>query len=289
MLTRHFVRAGIACGLLGLAVGACGDSTGAALDGDVSVHFRVAGSTPGLTAPSPARVDGPQAVAGPPLVLVGTNGSLTIDEILLVVDEVELHRADGFCPDGSVDDDDPFEDDDDSSSGDDDCGELEMAPRLLDLPLDGEPIVVVTGAVAPGAYDRIDFEVDDLEDDDSDPIQAAAIAAVRTQILSLVPTWPEEASVRVRGSFTPVGASAVSFSVFLKAEIEVELDLNPDLVVADDGSVSREVTIDVMPATWFGRADGTVLPLHLYDHVQTGELLELEVELEHGFAEIELD
>lgn len=260
---------------------ACGDSTGVGGAGDVSLSFRVSG--PGgaaVQAQGPSLASGPLQVAGPPLVLVAANGSLAIDEILLIVDEVELHRADGFCADGSSDDDDPF---------DDDCGELEMSPRLLDLPLDGEPIEAVTAQIAAGTYKRLDFEIEDLEDDETDAARAAAIAVLRAEILSIVPDWPQKASTLVTGSFTPVGGSPVDFRVFLDAEIEVELDLVPLLVVAEDGTVSREITVDVAPEVWFRRPDGSLLPLHQLDHGQTGDLLELEVEMEDGFTEIELD
>ncbi len=42
------------------------------------------------------------------------------------------------------------------------------------------------------------------------------------------------------------------------------------------------------PDIWFMRSDGSVLPLHLYDYGQTGQLLEFEVEMEEGFTEIEI-
>ena len=43
-----------------------------------------------------------------------------------------------------------------------------------------------------------------------------------------------------------------------------------------------------IPVTWFVRADGSVLPLHLYDWDATGELLEFELEMEDGFTEVEI-
>jgi hypothetical protein len=171
----------------------------------------------------------------------------------------------------------------------DDCAEVEMSPRFLDLPLDGEPIVAVTASVPAGTYKRLDFEVEDLEDDETDPVKAAAIAAVRAQILAIAPDWPRKASTLITGSFAPSSGGSVDFRVFLDAEIEVRLDLVPNLIVASDGSSSREITVDVAPRVWFLRSDGTVLPLHLFDHSLTGELLELDVEMKDGFTEIEID
>jgi hypothetical protein len=223
------------------------------------------------------------AVVGPSLVIVGTNGALTIDEILLIVDEVELHRADGFCADGSIDDDSSGHD------SDDDCGELEMLPRFLDLPLDGYPIEVATASVPPGAYKRLDFEIEDLEDDESDPAKRAAIAAVRAQILAVAPGWPRKASARVSGSFTPAGGVASTFTVYLEAEIEIEIDLVPNLVVDDQGAASRSLTVNVSPALWFTNANGTVMDLTSLDFGRSGRMLEFEIEMKDGFTKIEID
>ena len=76
--------------------------------------------------------------------------------------------------------------------------------------------------------------------------------------------------------------------MFVEAEIEIELDLVPALVIDEGGSASRAVTVDVRPDIWFGRPDGSLLRLDLYDYATTGELLELEVEMEDGFTEVEI-
>lgn len=260
------------------ATAACGDGTAVAGPEPLSLNFRVTGPPSpamGHAATAPALTSGTLAVAGPPLVLDGSNGTLTIDEIRIIINEVELKPADGSCD--SVED----------GSNDPDCPEFEAPPRFLDLPLDGEPIEAVTAVIAPGVYKEIDFEVEDLEDDEGDPQEAAAIAAVRTQIMAEIGDWPLEASALVTGSFAPTSGGSVGFRVFLKAEIEVEMELMPNLVVADDGSASHELTVDIRPDIWFGRADGSVLPLHLFDYDTTGQLLEFDVEMEDGFTEIE--
>lgn len=193
-----------------------------------------------------------------------------------VLVEVELEPADGSCDlvDNSEDDSD-------------DCPDFEAPPRFLDLPLDGTPIEVMTALVPPGTYDELEFEIEDLEDDEEDPEEAAAILALRTQILSEIPDWPEKASALVAGTFQPTGGAAVDFRVFLDAEVEVEMDILPNLVIGDDGNASRSVTVDIRPDIWFKNADGTVLPLSDYDTTQM--LLEFELEMEDGFTEIEID
>ena len=75
----------------------------------------------------------------------------------------------------------------------------------------------------------------------------------------------------------------------MEAEIEVELDLVPNLVIDESGASSQDLTVDVAPQIWFGAANGDVLDLSRFDWDATHQLLELEVEMEHGFIEVELD
>ncbi len=272
MDTTHGVRRAVLASLVLGATAACSDGTGPAGFASVSVSFSVAGEAPAPAGPS--RASGPSMVAGPPLVLSGTNGTLTIDEVRVIINEVELKAADGSCDAVEV-------------SGDD-CPEFEAPPRFLDLALDGDPVEAVTALIPAGAYKELDFEIEDLEDDESDPVEAAGIAAVRTQILAEFPDWPAEASALVAGSFTPTGGSATAFRVFLKAEIEIEMELIPNLVVDDQGATNRELTVGVSPQIWFLRGDGTVLDLTEHDYDQTQELLEFDVEMEDGFTKVEI-
>ena len=71
--------------------------------------------------------------------------------------------------------------------------------------------------------------------------------------------------------------------------MEIERDLVPPLMIGDAGSDGVELTVDVRPDIWFGRTDGTVLPLHLYDYDETGIVLEFELEMEDGIVEIEIE
>ena len=102
---------------------ACGDSTGVEGPQSVALNFRVAEAP---AAPG-------QAPAGPAMVSIdGANGELTLERVLLIVNEVELKLADGSCD--ALTATDPT----------DDCPEFEAPPRFLDLPLDGEAIDAVT-------------------------------------------------------------------------------------------------------------------------------------------------
>ena len=71
-----------------------------------------------------------------PLSDEGSNGVLTLTQILVVVNEVQLKPADGSCDNVTTTD------------TSDDCPEFEAPPRFLDLPLDGTPVAAVTSLIA---------------------------------------------------------------------------------------------------------------------------------------------
>lgn len=256
-----------------VAFGACDDDTLGVEGGrTVALNFRVGSAELAQPASSPGLAPvGPAAVAGPPMTIAGTNGILTISEIRLIVAEVELKGED------------------DDTCEDDDCTDFEAPPRLLDLPLDGEPVEAFVGFIPSGIYDELEFEIEDLEDDEDDTDFATEIAALREQILDEFPDWPRQATALIVGTFESEADGVVEFRVYVEAEIEVERAIVPPLVVGEGGGLSADLTVDIRPDVWFTRSDGSVLPLHLYDFDLTGSLLELEVELEDGFTEIEID
>ena len=254
-------------------VAACGDGTGVDNPQSVALNFQVgASSAPQLS--GLAQADGPQPVAGPPLVITGSNGTLTIDEIRLIVAEVELDGEDDACEDGTA--------------ATNDCAKFEAPPRFLDLPLDGEPVEAFVGLIPPGVYDELEFEIEDLEDDEADTQFAAEIEALRLQILNEFPDWPRKATALVVGTFASSSGS-MDFRVYIEAEIEIERTLAPPLVVGEGGSTGADLTVDIRPDIWFTRSDVSLMELHLFDYDTTGQVLEFELEMEDGFLEIEID
>lgn len=246
-----------ACTLATLAL-ACSDSTGPADDGELQIRF--SGRSAAASAPG-AGVAPASAVA-----FEGSNGTLEIDQILLIVSEFELEGDDDLCEDDS------------------DCNEFESLPFLVDLPLDGGDVTVATDEVPAGSYDELEFEVEDVDLDDDgdedDPAKRAALEQILVEVRSLFPLFPEDASMVARGTFTPTDGAPRDFTVYFEAEIEIEMDLSPPIQIPGVGSV----TVVVDPARWF-ETGGTVLDLSAFD----GQLLEFEVEIENGFTEIEFD
>ena len=206
------------------------------------------------------------------LVITGSNGTLTVTDIKLVVDRLELRSATvATCADSARHDDD-----------DDDCPGFRTNLFVADVPVGTGVVTVANGQVPSGSYTALKFKVKDLEvdeDDDDDVGMGSRIQTLLTQLRATYPDWPGRASMMVVGSFTPTGGTAQPFRVYFEAEIEVESALNPPVVV---DSASAGIRVELRPDQWFKRTDGTVWNLAALDFVRTGQLVEFENEFEHG-------
>lgn len=263
MIPTLFVAAG--------ALAAC--DFGTDVDGGATVDIALA------TTPSSSATDGAAAAAAlgpqPParsIAVAGTNGTLTIDEIHVIVAEFELEGALSAC---------------DVEFDDDDCEEFEAPAALVRIPTDGTALQVATSTVPLGTYSELEWEVEDLDFDDDDDADDEEAEAVRSQIEAIfgAGVWPAEASMAITGSFLPEAApTALDFTTFFAAEIEVEIDLSPPLELTEEGE-SRQITILLSPDVWFRNVDGTVLNLAAL----SGQLVEFEAEFEDGVVEIEIE
>jgi len=231
---------------LALLLASCDSATGSGDGGDVRIRMGARTTT--------------VAAEGGPLVIPGDNGELSITDLRVVVAEFELKGDDDLNPCAAA-------------GGPGDCEDFEAGPLFVDLPLAGEA-TVSSGAVPPGTYREIEFEVEDLDDDEEDPVEAARIQALLQQIRGEFPDWPRDASMLVVGSFRPrnggVLGAPVAFRVFLEAEVEVEIDLVPPLVVGD---TPRDVMVTLDPGTIF-RVGTQVVDLSQF----SGQLVEWEVD-----------
>lgn len=239
-----------------LLLAACGGA-GAPGTAQVTVAFGVGAAS----ASAPLAT----AQAGDTLVLTGSNGVLELTTVAFIVSELEL-------------------DCDDDRSGP--CADFEAPPAFVVLPLGSGTVDVTSRAIPAGTYDELEFEVEDLEiDDDDGPAKRAQIEALFAEIRATYPDFPSDASMVVEGSFTPTAGEARPFRVYFEAEVEVEMDLVPPLVVDADGTGDRSLVVDVQPGRWFVRSNGTVRDLSQFD----GDVIELEVEIEDGFVDVEFD
>jgi len=244
------------------------DSTGPSTDdGTVEVGFATASSST-TQSNSTTRLAN-QSADSDSLVLSGTNGTLKISDIRLIVDKVKLEQNT------------------DSTGAEGDEVEIEREveverPSFVDLPLqEGEVSPIAAGDVPTGTYTELEFEVDDLDDE-------GASQGVLSDIREEFPNWPEDGSMVVAGSFTPSNSTATSFTTYFEAEIEIERGLTPALEVTDEG-FSRGLIVRLDPGQWFKTADGTVQDLSKSDFEDTGQVVEFEAEFEDGVSEVEFD
>ncbi len=198
--------------------GACSDSGGPS--NQAQVNFSVA--TQPATTPSGVSL----AMAGTPETFTDGSNTLVITGVQLVLREIELHRAGALA--------------DCADSASDDCEELEVGPLLLDLPL-GTPGAARTFSVqlAPGSYDRIEFELHKP----SDPEDAAFMQAH--------PDF-EDISVRVTGTY-----NGEDFTYTGRFNDEQEFNLVPELIMGD--VAAADLTLFANLDRWFRDPAGTLV------------------------------
>ncbi len=208
------------------------------------------------------------------IALEGTNGRLTITDIWVIVEEIELEPVEtGDCDDDVVEVE---------------CPDFEQRYLFIQVPTDGSDVRVAI-TQADGRFDEFEFEVDDAEVDDDDAEDLADAQLIwdmfDKQIQPRFPNWPAKASMVVVGTFEPKNADGtfgapIDFETYFEADIEVELELNP----AFDTATDSEILVTLNPAAWFVRGDGTVWDLSALQ----GQLVEFDLEMDDGW-EIEID
>ncbi len=202
----------------------------------------------------------------------GTN-TLVIAKAEVVLREIELKRDDASecgASDGGVlstrdasgasltaeGADDPADHDIDDDHGDDDdrddCEKFETGARVVSLPLDGSVSQQVVAAVPAGTYDRLEFEIHKLSDDNG-----SEILRQRSDL--------EDVSIHVEGTF-----NGEPFMFISDESFEQRVELSPPLVVDADGT-DLEVTLAIDLAAWFANAEGMLVdPSADAEHIEDG-------------------
>jgi hypothetical protein len=180
--------------------------------------------------PAPSAAVAPSFSAQP----VTINGqTLAITQVQVVLSRLELERADhaGTCLGESVD-----------------CQEFSAGPVLVDLPVDAGVTTTLSTAAAEGTYGKVELKVDVPDEDD----------AATTAFLAAHPSWPQSSSVHVAGTFDANdGAGPQPFDAYLSGEAELEMELNPPVVVDATGTFNVTVAID--PNAWFLASGGSLI------------------------------
>jgi hypothetical protein len=248
-----------------LALTACSDGTSPESSAQVTLSF-VSATAAGASSPS-AGVSGPLRAVD----ATGANGTLTIDEVQIVVDEFKLESVADAC----------------EEAGPGGCAPFETPPYFLDLPLDAVPIDIGASAVSAGTYVALKLETKDFESSVGDP--GPPMDALRAEVLAEFPDWPASASLRVAGSFDPIDeGTARDFVVYFHAEVKVELGFDPALSLLE-GDEEIRIVVEVDPVAWFTLPGGMVSDLSELDYETTGEVVDFEAKMADGFTKIEID
>jgi hypothetical protein len=158
----------------------------------------------------------------------GSNNTLVISRVQLVLREIELKRVEATTSCGD--------------SGHDGCERLELGPVLLDLPLGaGGAAHSFTVPVAAGSYDEVEFEIHPPSDGDTPD---AAFVQAHPELSGV--------SVRVDGTFNGVG-----FSYTSNLSAEEEIELSPPLTLAESGTADLTLMVDL--DRWFRDGAGLLV------------------------------
>ena len=222
----------VLAGLLIAVLGAC-DSAGPSESGAASTPVSLSLAASSATQPTTASLN---ALRKRRDLTDPAGNRLVLDRIEVILEDIEFER----------------EGDRSACDGDDDgCEEVEAGPLLASIPLDDEaPRLFADVQLPNGAWTEVEFEIEPLDDDDA--------------ILDESSGFPEDASVRVMGTFTPASGESRSFTYTSDLEAEKEFEFDPPLEVTGDGPTNVTVSVDV--DSWFRQADGTLI-----DPAQAGD------------------
>ncbi|MFN1835283.1 hypothetical protein AB2B38_008475 [Balneola sp. MJW-20] len=254
--------------LLGLSLTGCDTASDNGNQTNLSLQFSTAGSSAKAISSSSFQA------TGDTLRVTGSNGTLVLTDIWFIVEDFELEKADGEC---------------EGIANEDYCEEVESDPFFVDLPLNAEIIDLGANPITAGLYEELEFEIDDLDlDEEEDPEEQQQKLELLNEVRAVFSDWPDSVSMVIIGEFESAQGGTTSFKAYAEAEVEIELEFNPPLEVSDN-TVNKLVRININPADWFLRGDGTVTDLSQYDFENTGQILEFEAEIENGFKSVEVD
>ncbi len=239
--------------LAATAFTACDDIAGSDFDGDTGATLSFAIAPAAGTAQSSAFGS---RLAG--VILTDDAGrTLEVTQVQVVMEDVELERQ--------------FDDD---CNDVDACEKFEIGPVLIDLPLDGGVITPFDVPIPADTYDELELEIDDASDD-----------STSAQFFADNPTWPEDASIRIVGTFDANdGAGPQPFDVYLEIDADIERELVPPLVVTDSAQ-NVNVTVEIDVAAWLTSGSGLIDPRDLASNDDLQD--DLEDRIEESFEAFE--
>ena len=196
--------------------------------GSVSLSFAATGASPAASS-SPVSPGGLSTT----LVVNSSADALVITKAQLVLARLELERAGAACTSET-------EAGDDNPSSNESCAELELAPTVIDLPVNGNVVSALSVAVPAGNYTALEAKIRPV---DASRRGGAAFLTAHPELTG--------ASVRVEGTFN---GTAFTYTGATRAELETVFD--PPLAAGTDGI---NVTVKVDLTTWFKTSSGALI------------------------------
>lgn len=178
--------------------------------------------------------------AGSAIVVGANNDTLVISKVQLVLNDVELKRANVTrCPDSIQ-----VSSDRSRSSDDGGCSRLDLGPILVDLPLGINGTSTLGVAIPAGLYREIEFELDKVR-------TGSSASAAEVLFASQHPEF-RDVTVRVAGTYR-----GTAFTFLSRVEAEVEFEFDPALAI--EAGVNDNITVSLDLGRWFRDSNGALL------------------------------
>jgi hypothetical protein len=225
---RVLIRTSFAI-LAAAGMAACSDSTAPAARHLVSVSF----ATSTTSSPTASRIADPSASTSE----AAAADNLVITKAQLVFARMELVKAGATCTTETAAGDDEVGDDGHE------CAELELAPSLVELPVNGTVASTLDVTVPEGSYSSLEAKLRPIRTSGDHGRASSAFLAAHPEASGV--------SVLVDGTF-----NGVPFSYRGDVSVGIEQGFSPPLAVT---TAPINLTVNVDLATWFRTRTGTAI------------------------------
>jgi hypothetical protein len=195
----------------------------------MTVSFSAVSSTGASASSSPA--------TAATRVLSITSGSdvLTITNLQLVVARLELQRAGATCASTAAAGDDDMDEHE--------CAELELAPTVIDIPVDGTIVSALNTAIPAGTYSALEAKIRPVRADGDHGRGSSSFLTAHADLAGV--------SVRVTGTF-----NGTPFTYTGAPKVEVERVFDPPFAV---DAAHPNLTVNVDLSNWFKSRSGALI------------------------------
>jgi hypothetical protein len=163
--------------------------------------------------------------------------ALVITKAQLVIARVELVRAGAVCASEAA------SGDDDGADDDDDCAELQLAPSIIDLPVNGTVVSALEVTIPEGSYTALEAKLRPVRSGSGSGRGTTAFLAAHPDL--------DGVSVLVEGTW-----NGKAFTYRGAAERGIERSFSPPLTAS---GTPLGLTVNVDLATWFRSSSGTLI------------------------------